>query len=114
MGLVQVVHAQFASLLKFVINTEFFDFFGQLLVGLHPLFGYFDGLEPLLRLVGLIPETGSRRAGFYILDFGNLGFDVKETSSTPLGVPEGLLGVRIACPKSKAGWKVLSPSRIQD
>jgi hypothetical protein len=47
-------------------------------------------------LVGLIPETGSRRAGFYILDFGNLGFDVKETSSTPQGVPEGLLGVRIA------------------
>ena len=113
MGLVQFVHAQFACLLKFVINTEFFDFFGQLLVGLHPLFGYFDRLEPLLRLVGLIPETGCRGAGFYILDFGNLGFDVKETSSTPLGVPEGLLGVRIACPKSKVRRWVLSPARIQ-
>jgi hypothetical protein len=73
------------------------------LVGVNPLFGDFDGLEPLLCLFRLIPKTGGRGTSFYILDFGNLGFDVKETSSAPQGAPEGLLGVRIACTKSKQG-----------
>jgi hypothetical protein len=82
--------------LEFGIDREFLNLLAKLLVRIYPLLGYFDGFQPVFSHHRVVPKSRSGGPCFYILDSSNFGIEVKETSSTPQGVPEGLLGVLVA------------------
>jgi hypothetical protein len=85
--------------------------FMELLIGLNPLFGDFDRFQPIFGRYRVVPESWGGGSGLYILDSSNLGIEVKETSSTPQGVPEGLLGVLVSCDEGSFERAPLNPSR---
>lgn len=82
----------------------------ELLIGLNPLFGDFDRFQPIFGRYRVVPESWGGGSGLYIFDSSNLRIEVKETSSTPQGVPEGLLGVLVSYDEGSFEETPLNPS----